>query len=486
MRRNQTVLRGFCLCLLLVAGRAGAEMGTIDKVPAATLLLPYFEVDLGDLNGVNTLFSINNASAAAAIAHVTLWTDQSIPTLDFDVYLTGFDVQTINVRDLFDGFLPRSADRGADAAADANSPSPPPGAAQAVNVNPFMGPFTPGVPTEFDFGGSSGPCVAPYTNQVLDNFRITNLRAAHRGQNAPAYGGCLGASHGDNLARGYITVDSVTQCNLLFPSSATYFSGGIADTRNILWGDYVYVNSEEGSAEGETLVHIESCNMPPFNPANPAIFIGFVGNGGLDALGGPWCPLAPGEYSFYGRYASVAGQDQREPLASAFAARFLNGGIFEGGTDLIVWRDSKTIPTGVNGPYPCGAPNGPAWFPLNQTSVVAFDEEENPEDLCFTGDVVSPPLGGSQTCFPLETQRVSLSGGNIIGSDPVPGAQFGWILLDLDTLVAGVGYPAVNSGIAQAWVFVSMKAGREADAKTGLPGRFKGGTDAVRIRSAKP
>jgi hypothetical protein len=447
-----------CFALLgLLAGRipAVAEICTIDDVPAATLLLPYFEVDLENVDCINTLFSINNASAAAAIAHVTVWTDQSIPTLDFDVYLTGYDVQTISVRDIFNGNLPRTADRGADAN-DAASPSPPLGTTQAPNVNPFTGPFTPGSPTEFDFGGSSGPCVAPYTNPVLDNFRITNLRAAHRGQNAPAYGGCLGANYGDNLVRGYITIDSVTQCNLLFPSSATYFSGGIADNRNILWGDYFYVDPVNNSAQGETLVHIESCPTPS------------VGDGADD------CPFVPGDYTFYGRYAAVAGQDQREPLSTTFASRFVQGGLFNGGTDLIVWRDSKTIPTGFNGPYTCGAVDRPSWFPLNQTDVVAFDEQENPQDLCFTGDVVSPPLGGAQTCFPLEAQRVSLSGGNVIGSDPAPDADFGWIYLNLNTAVTGVAYPATDPSIAQAWVTTLMSA----------EGRFSVGYDAVQLDSA--
>src|SRR5687767_3734241 len=71
---------------------AHARIGTIDQVPAATLLLPYFEVDLDNPTGVTTLLSINNASATAILAHVVLWTDLSVPTLAFDVYLTGFDV----------------------------------------------------------------------------------------------------------------------------------------------------------------------------------------------------------------------------------------------------------------------------------------------------------------------------------------------------------------------------------------------------------
>src|SRR6185436_2813446 len=68
---------------------------TIEDSPAATLLLPYFEVDLNSADGINTLFSINNASATAILAHVVLWSDLSVPTFDFNIYLTGYDVQTV-------------------------------------------------------------------------------------------------------------------------------------------------------------------------------------------------------------------------------------------------------------------------------------------------------------------------------------------------------------------------------------------------------
>src|SRR3954454_17316745 len=113
-------MRKLCLCLALagllgLGGQAFAVIGTIDDVPAATLLLPYFEVDLNNANGINTLFSINNASATAVLAHVTVWTDQSVPALDFDVYLTGYDVQTISLRDIFvNGNLPVTASAGQD------------------------------------------------------------------------------------------------------------------------------------------------------------------------------------------------------------------------------------------------------------------------------------------------------------------------------------------------------------------------------------
>src|SRR6185503_15597349 len=52
--------------------------------PAATLLLPYFEVSLptvqgGKPKGLTTLFSINNASATAVLAHTTIWSELAVP-----------------------------------------------------------------------------------------------------------------------------------------------------------------------------------------------------------------------------------------------------------------------------------------------------------------------------------------------------------------------------------------------------------------------
>src|SRR6476661_642555 len=98
-----------CAIVLLLAGLlasapASAVICTIDEVPAATLLLPYFEVDLGNQWGNGTLFSVNNASATAVLAHVVVWSDLSVPVLDFNIYLTGYDVQTISLRDLFTGW----------------------------------------------------------------------------------------------------------------------------------------------------------------------------------------------------------------------------------------------------------------------------------------------------------------------------------------------------------------------------------------------
>src|SRR5215472_1139325 len=101
--------------LLVAAAPASAVICATDAVPAATLLLPYFEVDLSNPNGLTTLFSVNNASATAILVHAVIWSDLSVPVFDFNIYLTGYDVQSVNLRDiLVDGNLPQTASAGQD------------------------------------------------------------------------------------------------------------------------------------------------------------------------------------------------------------------------------------------------------------------------------------------------------------------------------------------------------------------------------------
>src|SRR5216683_1155263 len=75
----------------------------ISTAPAATLLLPYFEVDFVSTAATarTTLFTITNTSRLPQIAHVVIWTDWSFAALDFNIFLTGYDVQSINLYDVF-------------------------------------------------------------------------------------------------------------------------------------------------------------------------------------------------------------------------------------------------------------------------------------------------------------------------------------------------------------------------------------------------
>jgi hypothetical protein len=412
----------FCLALLGLFGLsqgAVAEIGTIDDVPAATLLLPYFEVDLDNPNGATTLFSVNNASAAPALAHVTLWTDLSVPVLDFDIYLTGYDVQTLNLRDVMNGILPQTLDANSDIG-DAVSNDGNPGAK--------------GDPLDGSFPGTSGPCVTTY-GPLGSSFVNTHLQPALTGGNSSIVG-VAALNYGDNVARGYVTVDSTSQCSLDFPSAGDDYFINVANTNNILFGDYFYVFPGDNFAQGETLVHIEACSAPS------------VGEG-------EECPFTgdPTAFTFYSRYVGTFGIDEREGLASQFAARYTLGTPFDG-TDLVIWRDSRS--TDIVGPTF-------DWFPLNQNLVVAFDEEENNEELCFLESDVSPPTGGQQTCFPAETGRYGVALSNVPGSQTLdPSFNFGWLCLDLDLSA---------SQPSQAWVTVVMSA----------EGRFSVGFDAIQL-----
>ena len=260
------------LCLALVGllalgGSAFAEIGTIDDVPAATLLLPYFECELGANlapapGGVTTLFSINNASATAVLAHVTFWTDESIPTLDFDIYLTGYDVQTINVFDIFNGILPRTADAGVDT---------------GDTTNPNDGISNQGaLSQDINFPGATGPCGSAATvyaappAPTLTPALIDHIRKAHTGRFSPVYGGCVGLAYGDNIARGYVTVDSVLDCTLLTPCDIGYFADDPGNTSQIgfylpaFWGDWYMVDYANDFAHARrALWRARSCHRSP-------------------------------------------------------------------------------------------------------------------------------------------------------------------------------------------------------------------------------
>jgi hypothetical protein len=412
------------LLALTLPCAARAVIGTIDAVPAATLLLPYFEVDAVHEDGVTTLFSINNASAAAVLAHITVWTDLSYPVLDFNVYLTGYDVQSINLRDvLIHGVLPRTASAGQDPG-DTISP---------------QGAFS----QDIDFASCNAQLPPPA--ELPADF-LAYLKAALTGNPSPQVTGCADSACcaaqalGDGVLRGYVTVDSVNNCTLRFPSDLGYFEmGGTGDAtnQNVLWGDYFYVNPAENYAQGDTLVHVEA------SATNPETSV-------------------PGQYTFYGRYVNWQATDNREPLASEFAVRYLNGGPFDAGSRLIVWRDSKSAPES----FVCDT--APSWFPLGQDNITIFDEQEHAETP--PSFPVSPqPAGAGLIPFPAEAQSTRVGGSAL----PVPFA-FGWFYLDLDTMTAGPN-PPEDPELTQAWVtLVAEDAGQSSV-----------GFSAVQIRSAK-
>jgi hypothetical protein len=355
-------------------GRASPPPGTSTGIAAtdpsgcvvgatlgATLLFPYFEVDIADIGGVTTLISVNNGLDSPGLARLVLWTDWGVPTLAFDIYLGPLDIQTINLRSVFNGVVPST------------------GQPAAVSEFPFcvvLPPF--------------------HENPALTDERTLHLRSAHTGAPGPMDGLCYGADHGDSIARGYITVDSVNMCgglesfdpaNTPANTAINYFDndrlGAIANDRNLLWGDVIFIDDRNNAAQGTEAVSLW---------ADPIEFSG------------------SGIYTFYGRFKGWVAHDDRVPLPSAWVQRFLNGGPFEGGADLIVFRQPNHADAA---PVTCDGP--PSWFPLQATITT---RDENGTQL----------VEHDTSLLGLATQRVSID-----GLEPAVAATFGLVTISGDT-----------------------------------------------------
>jgi hypothetical protein len=353
------------------------------------------------------------------LVHVTLWTDEAVPTLAFNVYLTGFDVQSINLRDIFDGDLPQTASAGQDPT-DRISPKGP--FSQDINFascRPAQIP-DPNDPNSFIRDPNDFLSLPPLP---LPPATLTALRNAHTGKASSLFAGkCVGLSHPGNIARGYITADTVNNCTQRVPSDIGYiqpFGGGDVTNQNTLWGDFMFLDPSKNLAQGGTLAHIEASFFDPLTIYDPNSI----------------------KYTFYGRYVDGTAADNREPLATTSTAGYLSGR-----TDLLVWRDSGHV--GV--PFTCGSP--PAGLDL--TEIVTFDWQEDYQRF----DGPSP--------FPAAAQRVTVGG----AAFPVP-EKLGWAYLNLNT--------STGDGLFDPFKQSFVTALHRLD-----PGTFHSGVPAAQIDNA--
>jgi hypothetical protein len=459
LRSRTTKTRIFILPLLAMATLAALPLGaqilaptnstkTISDTAGSTLLGPYFEVDLSNPTGMNTIFTVNNMGAreviattppsvltnseTAMLAHVTIWSDLGVPVFNFNIYLTGWDVDRIDMRKVLNGQLPRTASAGQD---PTDTISPKGNFSQDINFASCNG-----------GGGPSGnissyPLLPP---AALAADQINNLQTSLTGQaSAGKAGKCAGANHSDNIARGYITIDTVNNCTSRFPGDSGYFgNGGTGDaTKQLqLTGEVTYVDQLHGVARGDNMVIIHADSTSPDT-------------------------TTPGTYTFYGRYDSTPfnAEDNRQPLPAVFGARYVNGNFTgdpvptsgspawgvppatppAGSTSLVVWRDSKV----KQQYFTCGA--NPSPYPLSQEDLIAFDEQEHAQSV---GAVNSLPLVNFGAPFPIATQVVK------IGSATLPVSfTAGWMYLALDH--AAAPGPSSDPAQGQAWVQVIEQNG---------------------------
>lgn len=298
---------------------AAAVIGTIDQVPASTLLFPHFEVDTSSPQGVNTVLTVQNASASATMVNVVLWTDYGLPTANFNVYLTGYDQQVIDLGLVFRRVLPRTASDGQDPS-DTISPQGP--ISQDINF---------------------ASCNNFLNGQEAGSIISRDIVSAHTGQpNADYFAGQCGAmNYGDGIARGYVTMDVTNQCTADVPGSPGYFSaggGGVAGNRNIIRGDYAIIDAANRRNLIDNAVAIEADGLNPVTVAGP------------------------NKQTFYGRLIGYGAIDNREPLPTAWASKVtLNR------TDIDYWRDPG-VPLA---PFTCGT--APAGMPSGQQQLAQFN-----------------------------------------------------------------------------------------------------------------
>jgi hypothetical protein len=392
-----------------------ADSCDIAVTPAATLLLPYFEVDTAAPPGGNTtLFTITNTSPYPQIAHVTLWTEWAYPVLGFNIFLTGYDVQGIN---LFDVIV-----RGVLVPTSMNTP--PGTASDRANAAPFDNTSNP----HFI---ANGDLAASRTCANLPASLPADLASAVRSVLTTGVGGgsmigCsipIGGNH-PPLAKGYATIDVVSYCTTAFATDAngTYFLGRTAPLLfdNVLLGDYQQLaavplgagTAQPFDAQGNSMVHIRA-----------------IPEGGLSGAGNQGTLVDRNlPFTFYDRYTPVFFRtaDRRQPLPSTWAARLIQGGAGGLSTELKIWRE------GVTAGLPSCSSGGNVVrnSVIDVTSIVRFDEHEN--STSFSPLVITP------NCCPLfppffpATSRTSttspflppLSGSGDVG---------GWLYLNLSS-----------------------------------------------------
>jgi hypothetical protein len=416
--------RALTFTLLLVASSLRAatihndDSCDVVVLPAATLLLPYFEVDLDRAGGETTLFTITNVTNAERIARVTLWTDQAYPVLAFNIYLTGYDVQAINLYDVLA--------RGRIA----------PENGTGTELTPRRGLYSD--PNhDIDLTGCA------HLPGTLDPSYVQRMRSAFT---VGVVAECKDAGGTHANAIGYATIDVVRTCSGHLPTDRLYWLEDIAFD-NVLIGDSLQVDGGNGYAQGNPLVHIRAIpegGTPAERRATPGKF---------DA-GFP--------RTFYRRYqaAGEARFDARQPLPSTFAAQWNIGGQNGFVTSFKIWREGLT--PGVS----CA--DAQQERELDYVESVSFDQAENAAGNRLPGR--TPGAAGFPRWEPLPPVSKTVVNDSEVFTTIANGAVAGWLYLNLDKCFSD-SYGCRDAVAGQNWVVVSHRK----------PGHFAADTDAYAL-----
>jgi hypothetical protein len=381
-----------CLAIaavLVIASPASAITCTVDQRPAATLLVPYFQVSFdGDGNLVSTgvgardtIVTIANASSAPMIAHVNVFDRQSTLVLDFNVALTGWDVQAMRVSDILTGILPASSNSdkiGGDVCQRAGGAVYP-----ATDGFLRVDPLSPADPNDNVLATTDYPVPAFGPGLGLVDALTLNCDGGH-----------------DLLAIGYIVIDHANYCNISNPTLSAYYFNDAIGMENNLWGEIIFTSGTGIPTYAMSTVNIEADDefgvVAQSTPVPVRTFYALywnTGDNGGDVPPGS-CPNCgsgnPDTDLLISAPWDIGYGDQREPLGLKYAARW-----FDLGTTITsnfrVWRSSIT--------------GGDCVFAEPTVTLTFYDEDEN---VVAQGRCPSPCTQPTFN-FPLETQQRNIT-----------------------------------------------------------------------------
>ena len=377
----------------------------ISTAPAATLLLPYFEVDFvsPQTTAQTTLWTVTNVTQIPQIAHVTVWTDLSFPVLDFNLFLTGYDVQAINMYDILA--------RGVIAPTSGTTNTTEPGLRSLDNdANPLF------------LSTAASQC-----SVLPGNIPPSILADVKSGLTTGTFSTCgtsrIGLTHTNAI--GYVTIDVAATCSTTLPTDPTYYSGELL-FNNVFIGDYQQINPNPTTGN--------------YAGGNPLVHIRAVPEGG--AAGAP-AVLTNLPYTFYDRYTLGNANrtiDRRQPLPSVFAARYIQGGTGAFNTDYKIWREGVTGPNAACSAYTSNNGTG-----MRVIDLVRFDEHENPTTLA--SQIIISPFQTTTVILP-EASRTSTASANFPPMATAAGDVAGWMYLNLNN-GGSTAYSVTTAGVSQ-------------------------------------
>jgi hypothetical protein len=378
---GETIRRcGIALLLLLSLcplQKAHAVIGTLDSVPAATLLVPYFEVDLSNPGGKTTLIGMQNTSATAILTRATIWSNAGVPIYNFNMYLTGYDTLSFDMRDVMNGTLPRTASAGQD---PGDTISHHGSRSQDVNFASCFG--------QLPYGPISASFVADMRSMLTGHVSTTEFP-----------GQCVGLNAGDSIARGYLTIDTVNSCSNSVGFDINYVSN-VTTTQNTLLGDYTLIDPSSSVVYSSNATAIEASGSDPLT-------------------------TTAGLYTFYGRNVAWTAVDHREPLATNWMVQGDNGN-----GSAIVWRDPKVNPNA----FSCGQGH-PNYYPLGNEGGLTFMNRAGEPTVLPPAPTVINPFPPPLVYAPAASQIMPLDNATL----GLPPEKMGFVALPLNTTVAAAG-----------------------------------------------